>query len=98
MWYSGQWTRQPETKILHCWVPDSLEDLSLWASVSYPVKLRWGTSLVVQWLRLRSQCRGPRFHPWLGNQIPHATTRDHVCDNWGPFKQIHKDRQLLSPV
>ena len=25
------------------------------------------TSLVVQWLRLRSQCRGPRFYPWSGN-------------------------------
>ena len=35
-----------------------------------------GTSLVVQWLRtLRSQCRAPRFHPWLGNQMPHATRK-----------------------
>ena len=25
---------------------------------------------------LRSQCRGPRFDPWLGNQIPHAATKD----------------------
>ena len=22
-----------------------------------------------------SQCRGPRFNPWWGNQIPHATTK-----------------------
>ena len=22
-----------------------------------------------------SQCRGPGFHPWWGNQIPHATTK-----------------------
>ena len=26
-----------------------------------------GTSLVVQWLRLCSQCRGPGFDPWSGN-------------------------------
>ena len=25
------------------------------------------TSLVVQWLRLYSQCMRPRFDPWLGN-------------------------------
>ena len=30
-------------------------------------KKKWGTSLVVQWLRLYSQCRGPRFDPWSGN-------------------------------
>ena len=23
-----------------------------------------------------SQCRGPRFNPWSGNYIPHATTKD----------------------
>ena len=22
-----------------------------------------------------SQCRGPGFNPWSGNQIPHATTK-----------------------
>ena len=27
---------------------------------------RWGTSLVMQWLRLYSQCRGPRFYPDQG--------------------------------
>ena len=26
-----------------------------------------GTCLVIQWLRLHSQCRGPRFNPWSGN-------------------------------
>ena len=26
-----------------------------------------GTSWVVQWLRLSSQCRGPGFDPWSGN-------------------------------
>jgi len=31
------------------------------------LKFKNGTSLVVQGLRLCSQCRGPRFDPWLGN-------------------------------
>ena len=22
------------------------------------------------------QCRGPRFHSWSGNQIPHTATKD----------------------
>ena len=30
---------------------------------------------MVQWLRLCSQCRGPGFDPWLGNNIPHATVK-----------------------
>ena len=33
------------------------------------------TFLVVQWLRLCSQCRGPRFDPWSGNWIPHAAVK-----------------------
>ena len=33
-----------------------------------------GTSLVIWWLRLCSQSRGPRFNPWSGNYIPYATT------------------------
>ena len=29
---------------------------------------------------LNSQCRGPGFHPWSGNQIPYATTKSsHVA-------------------
>ena len=28
---------------------------------------------------LRSQCRGPGFNPWLGNQIPHAATKKISC-------------------
>ena len=39
------------------------------------LKFKKGTSLVVQGLRLCSQCRGPRFDPWLGNWIPHAATK-----------------------
>ena len=33
------------------------------------------TSQVVQWPTLCSQCRGPMFHPWSGNYIPHAKTK-----------------------
>ena len=28
-----------------------------------------------------SQCRGPGFDPWPGNQMPHATARDPACCN-----------------
>ena len=27
---------------------------------------------------LQSQCREPGFDPWLGNYIPHATTKTHL--------------------
>ena len=37
--------------------------------------------LVVQWLRLRSQCRGPGFHPWSGNLVPHCATKYPACRN-----------------
>ena len=33
-------------------------------------KGREGTSMVVHWLRLCSQCRGFRFDPWSGNKDP----------------------------
>ena len=45
-----------------------------WAS-SYPLRAWIGTSLVAQWPRLCTQCRGPRFNPWSGNLISHATTK-----------------------
>ena len=37
--------------------------------ISFSLKEEWsaGTSLVVQWLRLHSQCRAPGFDPWSGN-------------------------------
>ena len=46
-------------------------------------KSRWGTSLLVQWLRLQvCSAWGPRFHPWSGQyilhaiiKVPHATTK-----------------------
>ena len=36
-------------------------------------------SLLVQWLRLYSQCRWPEFHPWSGNWIPDTATEDAAC-------------------
>ena len=37
------------------------------------------------WTQIRkSQCRGPRFNPWSGNLIPHATTKDLLCHNEDP--------------
>ena len=54
-----------------------------------------GTSLVVQWLTPRSQCRGPGFDPWSGNYIlytlsksSHATTVNTV--NTTQHSQINK--------
>ena len=38
------------------------------------LKTKTGTSLVVQQLGLHSQCKGPSFNPWSGNQIPHVAT------------------------
>ena len=32
---------------------------------------------------LCSQCKGPRFRPWSGKQIPHATTKDPACCSAG---------------
>ena len=28
-----------------------------------------------------SQCKGSRFHPWSGNKIPHASTKNPACCN-----------------
>ena len=51
-------------------------------SLSIPFKMvTVGTSLVVQWLRLHSQCRGPRFDPQSGNQIPHCCNQEFACLN-----------------
>ena len=39
-------------------------------------KIVSGTSLVVRWLRLCTPSAGdPGFNPWLGNYMPHATTK-----------------------
>ena len=37
-----------------------------------------GTSLVVQWLRIRLPCRGHRFEPW-SEKIPHAVEQLSPC-------------------
>ena len=29
----------------------------------------------------RSQCRGPRFNPWSGNETYHTTTKEPPCCN-----------------
>ena len=49
-----------------------------------------GTSLVVQWLRLNSKCRGPGFNPWSGNPIPHTPTKDLAHCNQDPVQPINK--------
>ena len=51
-------------------------------SVEHPntkSKCYCGTSLVVPWLTLCSQCRGLGFDPWSRNQIPHATAGHPAC-------------------
>ena len=50
-----------------------------------------GTSLVVQWLAKppRSQCKGPGFDSWLGNEIPYATTKDPSYHSGDPV-QLNK--------
>ena len=37
---------------------------------------------------LHSQCRGPGFHPWSGNEIPHVTTKGlHVATKDPAYQQ-----------
>ena len=38
-------------------------------------KAHWGLPCGPVAKTLHSQCRGPRFDPWSGNWIPHATTK-----------------------
>ena len=49
-------------------------------------------SLVVQWLRLYSQCRGPRIDPWSWSQIPHAATKSSHAISKDPTCR-NKDRR-----
>ena len=51
--------------------------------------LTLGTLQVVQWLRLHSQCWGPRFDPSLGNWIPHIVTKSSHAATKTPHSQIH---------
>ena len=43
-----------------------------------------GASMRVQWLTPLSQCKGPRFNPWLGNQTPHTTKSSHTATKKTP--------------
>ena len=54
-----------------------------------------GTSLVVQGLRLGSQCRGPGFDPWSGNQIPHAATEFTCLNSRSHRRQLKIKKWLL---
>ena len=37
-----------------------------------------------------SQCRGPQFDPWLGNYIPHATTKTQDSQINNQLKYMYK--------
>ena len=58
---------------VHCWWECKMVQplwRTVWLVVVQKIRNRistWGTSLVVQWVRLCSQCRGPGFNPWSGN-------------------------------
>ena len=56
---------------------------------------------MVQWWRLRSQCRGPGFDPWSGNEVLHAATKTQ-CSQVNKYLAITKKpierAQLLSCV
>ena len=52
--------------------------------------------LVVQQIRLCSQCRGPGFDPWSGNQNLHATTKTQSCQTNKYF--LKKDALQGSPA
>ena len=55
-------------------------------------------SLVVKWLRLCSQCKGPGFNPWSGNQISHATSESCSSVSSPSTLSFHSDSPLLAPV
>ena len=56
---------------------------------------------------LRSQCRGPGFHPWSGNLVPHCATKYPACRNKdqrfcvqqlrpSAVKQANKQQEFIS--
>ena len=68
---------------LCCWIlqlsPPSLSPQPLAGSACFLNRHR-GTFLRVQLAKTPcSPCRGQGFHPWLGNLIPHAPTKDCEC-------------------
>ena len=54
------------------------------------------TSLVVQWLRLCSQCRGHRFDPWLEKTV-HATWRKKKKMRWAVQGKKKQEKPLSIP-
>ena len=85
--------------------------VDLWGSLGTKgIHKNWGLSsikailrdfsLVVQWLRLCSPCRGPGFNSWSGNQIPYTATRVEDPFRWywdpaQPNKLIFKTNKQL---
>ena len=57
---SGEWKRSLAQRFRILWVRK---------------EIKLGAALMVQWLCLSSQCVGPGFNPWSGNQIPYAATK-----------------------
>ena len=47
---------------------------------------------MVLWLRLHSQCKGPRFYPWSGNWIPYATINHPECYSEDPTEPKKKKK------
>ena len=45
-------------------------------------KIKFGTSMVVQWLRLCFHCRGHGFDLWSEFKIPHATLNKIKINGW----------------
>ena len=64
------------------------------------INLSGGISLVVRWLGLCSQGRGPRFHPWSGTWIPqlHAATETQHNQINKCFFFLKKKKKNLSRV
>ena len=89
-WLNNKWKVDTSAAAQHCewtkfhWIVHF--KMVTWITA---IKIKIGTSLVVQWLRLRApNARGSRFNPWSGNWIPyaatktsHTTTKDSVCHN-----------------
>ena len=99
----GLYLRRPKTLIwkdtcIPVFIAASFTVAKKWRQPRCPSTDEWiGTSLVVQWLILYCQCRGPEFNPWSWNWIPHAALRvcvpqwrSHVPQLRLPHSQINK--------
>lgn len=56
-------------------LPQYLFSLMQSLKTVFTFQKKGGSSLVVQGVRRCSQCRGPRFNYWSGNQIPYAPNK-----------------------